>query len=196
MAGQLANRQAWVKRSRTQGRSCPGGVYEGAVELSQWFAIKSKPRHEFHAAAELTRRGIDTFLPQTMPRRGPARRRAWEPLFPGYLFARLTLGTSQWISARSAPGVAYFLGPKGAPSPVPDELVEMIRVRIAAQTETGWEPPFKHKERVTIDRGPLAGMSAVFEGALTPAGRVRVLLETMNRLVPVDLDISLVGKAG
>ena len=167
----------------------------GGHFLPQWFAVKSKPRHELHASAELTRRGIDTFLPQILSRRRGGNGGAAEPLFPGYLFARLALGTPEWISARSAPGVAYFLGPVGAPSPVPDDLVEMIRVRIAAQSQAGWQPPFKRNERVSIEHGPLAGMSAIFEGALSPAGRVRVLLETINRLVPVDLDISLVGRA-
>jgi transcriptional antiterminator RfaH len=164
--------------------------------LRQWFAVKTKPRHELQASVELARRGVETYLPQIATRRHPRAGTALEPLFPSYLFVRLAFATSEWVSARSAPGVAYFLGPKGAPTPVPDELVEMIRVRVAARTEVGWQPPYKRNERVNIEHGPFAGFAAVFDGALSAAGRVRVFVETINRLVAVDLDVSQLGRAG
>jgi transcriptional antiterminator RfaH len=164
--------------------------------LQEWFAVKAKPRHEVHACQELSRRGIETFLPQIPSPRRPVGARILEPLFPGYFFARLALGTPEWVAARSAPGVAYFLGGRGAPSAVPDHLVEMIRTRATARIQGGWQPPFKRNDRVMIEHGPFAGMAAVFEGALSPAGRVRVLLETINRLVPVDLDVTQVARAG
>jgi transcriptional antiterminator RfaH len=119
-----------------------------------------------------------------------------EPLFPGYLFAWLELGSDEWLSTRSAPGVAYFLGVGGVPSAVPDELIEGIRTKVEARERVGWRPPFEHGDRVVIEGGPLRGLEAVFYGTLSATGRVRVLLEAVTRLVPVELDVGLLRSAG
>jgi transcription antitermination factor NusG len=49
--------------------------------------------------------------------------------------------------------------------------------------------PFKQGEIVRVARGPFEGLNAMFDRALSPEGRVRVLLELMGRLVAADLDV-------
>ena len=158
--------------------------------MQQWFAVKTKPRRELQAYSVLTQRGVEAFLPRLRRRQRRANLApAYEPLFPGYLFSRLELGSQEWLRARSAPSVAYFLGVHGVPAPLPDELVEHIRARTEAQAAATWKPPFQKGDRVDISGGPFAGLDAVFDSMLSPSGRVRVFLETVNRLVPVDLHI-------
>jgi transcription elongation factor/antiterminator RfaH len=158
--------------------------------MRQWFAVKTKPRREFQACAILAERGIEAYVPsiptQKRADRGGTDR---EPLFPGYLFSRLQLRTPEWISARSAPGVAYFLGVAGEPTPLPQELVETIRARADSCLSQGWNVPFQTGDQVLIENGPFAGLDAIFERSLSASGRVRVLLEIVNRLVPIDLDV-------
>jgi transcriptional antiterminator RfaH len=163
--------------------------------VEQWFAVKTKPRLEEQAKAVLAQRGIEVYLPYlpARPRRG-RRVAPVEILFPGYLFARLAIGTPQWVAARSAPGVAYFLGSGGIPSALPEELIDLIRTRCEAHQRDGWKPPFKRGDRVQIQRGPFAGLEAVFECALSASGRVRVLLEVVKRLIPVDMDCGLLAQ--
>lgn len=162
----------------------------------QWFAVKTKPRRELLARAALEQRGIDVYLPH-VPTRGRSRsgNRALEPLFPGYLFSRLEPGTNDWLAARSAPNVAYFLGSGSASSALPDEIIDGIRSRAERCRQVGWAPPFRRGDAVTIENGPFAGLEAVFDSALSASGRVRVLLELVSRLVPVDIDAGFLRQA-
>jgi hypothetical protein len=49
-------------------------------------------------------------------------------------------------------------------------------------------PGFKPGEPVRVTAGPFRDMLAIFDGPSTPAMRVRVLLNIMNRAIPVHLD--------
>lgn len=89
--------------------------------------------------------------------------------------------------SRSAPGVAYFLGSEGIPTPLPDGLVEEIRRRVD-QNEYYRQPRFRSGDRVKIIGGPFDGLEAIFDGTLSPTGRSRVLVSIVSRLVPVQLD--------
>jgi transcriptional antiterminator RfaH len=161
--------------------------------VKQWFAVKAKPRRESQACAFLAQRGIEAYLPRVPSRGRPGGEAPLESLFPGYLFSRLALGTSDWLTARSAPGVAYFLGPQGVPSPLPDELVERIRAGAEGTRRRGWEAHFRRGDRVLIERGAFAGLEAVFDGVLSANGRVRVFLEVVSRTLTVNLDVGLLS---
>lgn len=165
---------------------------EDSKHMEQWFAVKTQPRRELQVSNLLDRRGVEVYFPQISSWRPRPREKVarFEPLFPGYIFARLELGTSSWVSARSAPGVAYFLGSAGAPTGLPDELVDGIRERVEARIQAGRPViPFKRGDRVVIEGGPFDGLEAAFDGALCGNGRVRVFLELVKRLVPVDVHV-------
>lgn len=164
--------------------------------MLQWFAVKTHPRRELQVCTVLARRGIEAYLPQIPARRRPGQRVApLEPLFPGYIFSRLDVRTSEWIAARSAPGVAYFLGPPGMPTALPDDLVESIRTRTETRQREGWRPQFRHGERVVIRGGPFGGLEAVFDGTLSASGRVQVLLKVVHRIIKVNVDADSLERA-
>jgi transcriptional antiterminator RfaH len=169
----------------------------GTIVLQQWYVATTKVGREAATAAVLTQRDIEVYLPTAPPPRRAARRpTSGEALFPGYLFARLDLESNAWLRARSAPGIAYFLGSGDSPSALPDDLIHTIRQRAERGRSTQWRPPFEAGEAVIIKAGPFAGVEAVFDACLTGRGRVRVLLELVQRLVPVDLDVEQLAKAG
>jgi transcriptional antiterminator RfaH len=165
--------------------------------VQNWYVAKTKPGCEVTAAAMLARRDVEVYLPIAPPSRPAGRRpRASAALFPGYLFVCLELESDAWLGVRSAPGIAYFLGSGGKPSPLPDELIEEIRQRADQRPGQRWRPPYEPGDAVVIKHGPFAGIEAVFDGGLTGRGRVRVLLELVQRLVPVDLDVEQLTRAG
>ena len=163
--------------------------------MQYWYVARTKPRSEFTTAAMLAQRGVEVFLPAVPPRRRADRPSRREALFPGYLFARLDLASDAWLIARSAPGVAYFLGADGAPTPLPDDLIETIQLRLERQATRRREAPFRPGELVVITDGPFTGLEAVFDGCLSARGRVRVLLEIVERQVPVAVDVHHLAKA-
>jgi len=163
------------------------------VSLRGWYVAKTKARREQTVAAILSQRGIELYLPVIAPRRrDPLRPSLGEPLFPGYVFARLDLDGDEWLATRSAPGIAYFLGGGDAPATLPDDLIEGIRARVDRSRSDWQRPGFKPGERVVLERGPFAGLDAIFDGWLSARGRVRVLLEIVERLVPVTVDVEMI----
>ena len=87
------------------------------------------------------------------------------------------------------PGVRRVVSAAGQPVPVPDEVVAHIRHRLATMVEEQPTAPFRHGEIVHVTNGPFEGLNAMFDRALSPQGRVRVLLELMGRLVAAELDL-------
>lgn len=161
---------------------------------SPWYVVRTKGGRERETATMLSQRGVAVYLPILHKRRLRTGRRDWEPLFPGYLFASLEVPSHEWLVARSSPGVAYFLGQQGRPSPLPDGLVQdmVSRVEIANQETrvAAWQPG----KRVVITQGPLKDLEAVFDRSLSAAGRVRVLVQVLSQLVPVELPDDYLGQ--
>ncbi|MFN0074378.1 MAG: transcription termination/antitermination protein NusG [Chloroflexota bacterium] len=166
-----------------------GALLSDAEQPGHWYVAKVKPGLENQVTEVLAHRQVDTFFPRipTRPRIGKGGRLS-EPLFPGYIFARLDLGTNQWVEARSAPGVQHFLPTGATPMAVATEMIAEIRNRCHIQLETGWAPTFRTGDWVVIEHGPFRGLEGVFDGTLSSKGRVRVLLELVNRQTPVELD--------
>jgi transcriptional antiterminator RfaH len=160
-----------------------------------WFAVKTKPRREQQARDVLIDRGIEVYLPCIPAIRRSSRHGVrLEPLFPSYMFARLALGTPEWIVARSAPNIAHFLGAGADPTPVSDELVDQIRARVEGLLPKARVSPFAAGDVVRIEDGPFVGLEAIFDRTLSPSGRVRVLLELLHRCIPVEIDCQMLNQ--
>src|SRR5262249_57372451 len=112
-------------------------------------------------ADPLARRGdINPSSPRlsSLPfRHQPTNPQTLEPLFPGYLFARLSL-PQQFHLASWTPGVHGILSAGSeSPTPVDDGIVEALRLR-AAGGEILRPRPLRSGDPVEIGRGPFAGL--------------------------------------
>ena len=161
-----------------------------------WYVARTKPRKELQAAATLTQRGIQVYLPTLCKHKPRAGRRDWEPLFPGYLFAGLDVHSDQWLMARSAPDIAYFLGQQGRPTALPEGFITELMSRVELANRKDWSPRFKPGERVIITHGPFQYLEAIFDRSLSASGRSRVLVQLLHRLVPTELPEEHLSKAG
>jgi len=137
-------RYAQAEADWREGRFRPDAAPVGGT----WYVARSKPRAERLAAMAIEARGLTAYLPEWSRRRrgGQVER---EPLFPGYLFVRTDGRKDALLRARSAPNVARLLGSPAGPEPVPDGLVEEIRVRCERRARE----PFAKGERVRIKHG-------------------------------------------
>jgi transcriptional antiterminator RfaH len=165
--------------------------------LLSWYVARTKPRREGATAALLKVRDVSTYLPLFAPHR--SRPRDLEPLFPGYLFVRFDAEVpGDWLGVRSAYGISYFLGNTGAgdrmqPASVPDELIAEIGRRVARQSDALVGEQYRAGERVVIVGGAFDGLEAVFQ-CRSGAGRSRVLVELVSRLVPVSVESERLSK--
>lgn len=158
-----------------------------------WVVLKTQPRHELLAAHAVRARGPEAYVPML-----PSKRRDTPPapLFPGYLFASIEPMSDDLLRIRSAPGIAYVLPRASAPAFIPTSVIDAIRRRLGDPLDGVIRRQFKPGQRVTITDGPFQWVDAVFDCHLSAAGRVRVLLDFVHRVVPVVLHedaIKLVG---
>jgi two-component system, OmpR family, response regulator MprA len=146
----------------------------------RWVALKTRPWHERQAEQAIAAHGVESYVPLLgVGERGGVA----APLFPGYVFARVDFAAGDLLRIRSAAGVAYVLPQGGPPSSLPDELIDAIRARAS-----GLGSGLHQGDRVRITRGPFRWLEAVFDRRTNPAGRVRILLEFVQRTVALDID--------
>jgi transcriptional antiterminator RfaH len=155
-----------------------------------WYALYTKPHCEYAVRDHLAGHEIEVYLPEiknkTQRRDRPTRR----PFFPQYLFARLDLQAEIMARVPWTPGLRRIVSLGGQPVPIPDEVVAHVRDRVAELAEAGPEEPFARGEAVRVARGPFEGLDAVFDRRLSPAGRVRVFLDCIHRLMAAELNLA------
>jgi DNA-binding response OmpR family regulator/transcription antitermination factor NusG len=169
--------------TRTPGSASPVPRLETSDTVTRdpyWVAIKTRPWRERQAEQAIAANGIETYVPLLSADEHDG---AAMPLFPGYLLARVVFSEEDLLRIRSAAGVAYILPHGGPPVALPDDLIEAIRTRASTSERS------LHKgDRVKIRRGPFQWLEAVFDRRSNPAGRVRILLEFVQRTVALDID--------
>jgi transcriptional antiterminator RfaH len=164
--------------SRTDGRThirSPNEIGEGAVA---WYIVQTKPHKEGSVESFLRGKAPDVFLPRIIERvrAGPTMQRRVSPMFPSYLFARLSLD-SLGKTVRYTQGVRDFVRFGGRAQPVAPEIIDGLRMR--TEPLGFYEPPpvrFRAGERLEINEGPLRGLAVVFEREMKGPERVAVLL--------------------
>ncbi len=149
----------------------------------RWYLVYSKPRQEALAKENLERQGYTTYLPLLRtPRKRLGRRLIRiEPMFPRYLFIYLDTETDNWAPIRSTIGVNTLVRFGMMPSPVPDDLIKLLKQR---DDSSGVQDvpmfQFEHGQRVRIEEGPFMGYEGIFL-AKTSQQRVLVLLDIVGK---------------
>jgi transcriptional antiterminator RfaH len=157
--------------------------------MENWYALYTKPRKERQVNTLLRGRGIETYLP-TVRRKVRRRDRPDRVIFfPCYLFARLDFDIVPLSSVAWMPGVRRIVSSGSQPTPVPDEVVELVRERLEEIEEVRYGN-LRQGDRVRITSGPLRDLEAIFDQPTSSADRVRVLLDVMGRLTSVEIDPS------
>jgi len=160
-----------------------------------WYAVWTRSHCEQLVTDQLLARGFETFLPKVNAwmRVGKTRRRAEQPLFPGYLFIRHALDKASHVEILKARGVVRLLGDRwDRLSHVPEEEVHAVRRMV----ESG-EPVFRHRQlhegdRVRITNGPLQGLEGWFVKARPTKGLFLVSVSLLHRSVAVEVDATIV----
>ena len=169
------------------GLSSSGALVSSALESPRWFAVYTSPRHEKAVARHFEFRAIESFLPlyTEMHRwKNGCRVKVEQPLFPGYVFARVGRGgTTQVLSV---PGVLLIVGSGREPLALPDFEIEALRSGLHLRRFEP-HPYLVVGERVRIKSGSLAGMVGILARKKNNL-RVVLTLELIMRSVAVEVD--------
>lgn len=161
------------------------------VQTDFWYLAHLKPGGLTRARTNLGRQDFPTF----MPSRPKTERRAGKlysvdrPVFPGYLFVRITPDREEWRQINSTLGVSRLVSlNKERPTRVPDDLMAQIFAQCDGETWHTHAQELSPGQSARIIQGPFSHMIATIE-TLPDRDRVFVLLDLMGRSTRVGVSL-------
>jgi transcriptional antiterminator RfaH len=161
---------------------------------SSWFCVRSQPKREHIAAANLARLlHLEIFNPRLRTKKVTRRGPVWfvENLFPNYLFARFILAT-QLDDVKFTPGVSHVVQFGGRYTVIPKNIIEDLRLNFGANELQLSEELPSQGDVVTITAKVLDGFRAVVLRVMPARQRVQVLLDLLGRSSMVELSLASV----
>ncbi len=148
--------------------------------------VQTKPRQELRARENLTKQDYEVYMPHCLRERMVGETSLFnpEPLFPMYLFVRLSRELDDWGPIRSTLGVRKLVRFGDQSPPVPDGLIDHLK-----QAEARRHGRFNAGDVLQIRSGPLKGLEGVYD---VDDGQQRafVLIQIMNRVARISLQRS------
>jgi len=150
-----------------------------------WSVFLTKPRKEKIAVEYLSREGFDTYCPRVMSKN--IRDQTGQPLFPGYLFIRLSPSMELTIAAR-CPGIFRPLIFGNQVAFIEESIISGWKERESGKGFVKPEPrpAFQQGQKVRFSEGPFAGLDGEVLEDLPAKERVKVLLEHLGMSVAVE----------
>lgn len=163
--------------------------------MNLWYVLQTKPKKEGEATSYLSTKGLEIFNPlmESLSPRNGKMEKVLKSLFPNYIFVKFDLDQSYNL-VRWARGVKKILGFGEYPSPVSDNVVEMIKKRTDANGVVRKIRYFKPNDIIRIKSGPLKELLGIFDRWVADSERVRILLNLIGYQPTIELHYSLLEK--
>jgi len=167
----------------------PSQTLPGSECGEAWFCVRTHPKHEHIAAAQLQENGFRVFLPRIRYRRPTRCGPAWvtEALFRDYLFTRfdLAIALRRVQHSRAVRGVVHF----GDRWPtVPEAIIDELQTLMGGQDLRLVEDTLSPGDTVLIATGVMSGLHAVVTRVMPAKQRVALLLEFLGQRTSVEVD--------
>jgi transcription antitermination factor NusG len=156
----------------------------------RWYAVHVYPQNEKTVAAELERKGIETFLPlrEETHRWSDRNQVVQVPLFPCYAFVHLVPTPQLRAAVQQTQRVIRLLSMNGEPAPIPDSEIESLRILLAGKVPVSPYSFLQAGQKIRIRGGCLDGV----EGILVVRGGERKLVLSVN-LIQESVELSIEG---
>lgn len=151
-----------------------------------WFALYTKPRQEFKAAAQINSISVEYYLPTiTTIRRWSDRKKKIEaPLFNGYIFIHAT--ERERLYAVEQKAIVRTICFQGKPSVIPDWQIDNLRKMLSETPDVFVTDKIEKGETVKIISGPFEGISGIVKN-INSEDWLIITLELLNRSVSAKL---------
>jgi transcriptional antiterminator RfaH len=171
---------------------------EDAYDVPCWYVIHTNPKQEDRALCNLRAWNVETFSPKVCEHRynkyvGAATYTV-KPLFPRYIFARF-VARQMLHKVSFTRGVNCVVNFGGGPTPVDDEIIELIQMQTDAGGFTRIGEELRLGDKVVIKDGPLKNFAGIFEREVKHTDRVILLLSTISYQSHVIIERELIRKA-
>jgi transcriptional antiterminator RfaH len=169
------------------------GTPDSGIEtVPVWACIRTHPKHEHIAAAQLSHvSGVEVFNPQLrlerQTRRG--RMRSTESLFVNYLFARFVIETTL-ERVRYTPSVKTVLQFGERIATIPDAVIQELRETLLENANIVYTDAPLEGDEAEISNGPFQGERGIIVRVLPARERVEILLDVLGRPLPTEFSLS------
>ena len=160
-----------------------------SLSPKQWYALRTRSRHEKLVRDQLANQGIEPLLP-TVKRLSQWKDRKKEievPLFAGYCFVRF--GSDQKLPVLKTVGVVDIVGSGTQPEPIPEPEIAAIQTLMTSVLRYDPHPYLQEGTTVEVIRGPLQGVRGIL---LRKEKRHRLVLgvRLIQQAAAVEIDIN------
>ena len=170
----------------------------------QWFVIHTYSGYEERVKKNLEQRtkfldSKDAISQVIIPTeeeievRAGQRRNVTKKTLPGYVLIQMKMSDQSWNIVRNTPGVTGFVGSGNKPTSLPDEEVDRVLTRMAAEAPKV-KVGFRKGQSVRVTDGPFIDFVGIVDDISLEKGKVKVLLTLFGRETPVELDFLQVEK--
>jgi transcriptional antiterminator RfaH len=152
-----------------------------------WYAAYTRPNHEKKVAEQLELRNIEQLLPlySSMRQWKDRRVRLTRPLFPSYVFVRISL--QKRLQVLEVPGIASLVASGSQPICMPEEDIQFLRCCMNYEGNVEPHPYPAVGSRVRVKGGPLIGLKGVVVHLKNRMGLV-VSFDLIQRSATVKAD--------
>jgi transcription termination/antitermination protein NusG len=164
-----------------------GGRSQEARELN-WFAVHARTRFEKKIVCEFEEKGIETFLPLFSSKHKWSDRQSvvHQPLFPGYVFVRISAVQNERVSVLRTIGVMNFVGARGVGTPIPDCEIRSVRTLLEQRLPFQLYPFLSVGQRVRILGGCLDGIGGILT-AINGSQSLVVSVQLIQRSIALQI---------
>ena len=155
--------------------------------LKNWIVVRSKPRSEKIAYAQLKEKGIEAYLPLLKERRKWSDRKKWVefPLFSSYLFAKIEIKNSIFVLQTNGISSLVKFGEEIAI--VQDEVVNAIKLAINGGYQLTPAEYFIAGNAVEVIEGPMRGVKGIV-AQLKGKDRLVIKIDAIQQALSIDID--------
>ncbi len=162
--------------------------------MKKWFALYTKPRHEFKALEQIQALDITTYLPTTtvIKQWSDRKKKITEPLFRGYIFINANEAERNLsLTSESVLKTIFF---NGKPAVIPDWEMENLQQLLNHTNKITVHNGIIKGTKVEIASGPMIGLEGVVSNVSKDEQTLAVSIAMLNRSVMVTLSSSVVMK--
>lgn len=160
---------------------------QNSPQNSNWYALYTKPRHEFKAKSQLSSVSIEYYLPTiTITKQWSDRKKkVEEPLFKGYIFIKVN--EKERLIALQQSAIIRTVCFKGKPSVIPDWEIENLKKFLSKNPEVFISDKIEIGVKVKITEGPFNGIVGIVTEYKKGENYLAVSIDLLQRSVLVRL---------
>jgi len=153
-----------------------------------WYVLHTKSKFENVVYQGLTKKKKEVFLPTIRKRSRRQDRRLYlqQPLFPGYLFVKISVSPAERLDVLKTAGVVNLIGNRDMPIPVKAEIIESLKIIVLANEQVETVNCLSEGDAVRVVSGPFAGVLGIFV-KYQSAERVVVNIDAMGRAASINV---------